>query len=191
MAPTSAAASGGHAEHVVHGGHASAVSGEPVAPERFLEGLKALGYDFFTGVPCSLVSGLIATLEADPETVYYAETREDAAVGLACGAMMAGRKPVVIMQNSGLGVCINALTSLTLLYKTPALLLITWRGYEGNDAPEHIIMGDVCGTLLETIGVPYRAPEPATLLDDLAWATTYQREQRLPAALLLRPGVTR
>jgi phosphonopyruvate decarboxylase len=175
----------------VHGGHASAVSGDPVPPERFLEALKAQGYDFFTGVPCSLVSGLIATLEADPQTAYYAETREDAAVGLACGAFMAGKQPVVIMQNSGLGVCINSLTSLTLLYKTPALLLITWRGYQGNDAPEHIIMGDICGKLLETIGVPYRVPEPATLLDDLAWATAYQREQQLPAALLLRSGVTR
>jgi sulfopyruvate decarboxylase subunit alpha len=175
----------------VHGAHQSAVEGDPVAPEQVLAALRALGYDFFTGVPCSLVSGMIAALEADSDTTYYAETREDAAIGLACGAMMAGRKPVVIMQNSGLGVCINALTSLTLLYKTPALLLITWRGYQGNDAPEHIIMGEVCGRLLETIGVPYRAPEPATLLDDLKWATAYQQEHSLPAALLLRPGVTR
>lgn len=153
--------------------------------------LRRLGYDFFTGVPCSLVSGLIAALEAGPETPYYAETREDAAVGLACGAMMARKRPVVIMQNSGLGVCINALTSMTLMYRTPCLLLITWRGYEGNDAPEHLIMGEVCGRLLETIGVPCRAPEPESLVEDLEWATEYQREQMLPAALLLRAGVTR
>src|SRR5436309_12723076 len=110
----------------VHGGHASAVRGEPLAPQQFAAAMKDLGYDFFTGVPCSLVSGLIATLEADPQTAYYAETREDAAIGLACGAFMAGKQPVAVMQNSGLGVCINSLTSLTLLYKTPALLLITW-----------------------------------------------------------------
>lgn len=169
----------------------SAVAGDPVAPEQLLAALREQGYDFFTGVPCSLVSGLIAELERSPETPYYAETREDAAVGLACGAMMAGRHPVVMMQNSGLGVCINALTSMTLMYRTPCLLLITWRGYEGKDAPEHIIMGRVCGQLLETIGVPYRAPEPATLLEDLRWATGWQREHHLPAALLLRAGVTR
>src|SRR2546425_454825 len=127
MTTTAWAAHGAAGGQAVHGGHASAVTGEPVAPERFLAAMKEQGYDFFTGVPCSLVSGLIATLEADAETAYYAETREDAAVGLACGAHMAGKQPVVIMQNSGLGVCINSLTSLTLLYKTPALLLITWR----------------------------------------------------------------
>jgi sulfopyruvate decarboxylase subunit alpha len=170
--------------------HASAVAGEPVAPERLAAALRELGYDFFTGVPCSLISGLIAELERSPDTPYYAETREDAAVGLACGAMMAGKQPVVLMQNSGLGVCINALASLTLMYKTPCLLLITWRGYQGNDAPEHIIMGDVCGQLLEIIDIPYRAPEPATLLNDLRWATEVQRDRMLPAALLLRSGVT-
>ena len=170
--------------------HGSAVSGEPVAPARVVGALRELGYDFFTGVPCSLISGLIAELERDPETPYYPETREDAAVGLACGAMMAGKQPVVLMQNSGLGVCINALASLTLMYRTPCLLLITWRGYQGKDAPEHIIMGDVCGQLLEILGIPYRAPEPATLLNDLRWATDYQRERMLPAALLLRSGVT-
>jgi phosphonopyruvate decarboxylase len=177
----------------LHGGHTSAVQGQPVAPERFVAMLRELGCDFFTGVPCSLVAGLIAALDADPSLPYYPETREDAAIGLACGARLAGRQPVVIMQNSGLGVCLNALTSLVLLYKTPCLLLITWRGYGqhgGGDAPEHVIMGDVCARLLETIGVPYRAPEPATLLDDLRWATAYQRERSLPAALLLRAGVT-
>lgn len=167
------------------------MAGEPVAPERFAAALQAAGYDFFTGVPCSLVSGLIAVLEGSPEVQYYPETREDAAVGLACGAWMAGKRPVVVMQNSGLGVCINALTSMTMMYRTPCLLLITWRGYGGNDAPEHIIMGDVCARLLDTIGVPFRAPEPATLSDDLDWATRFQEEHHMPVALLLRAGVTR
>jgi sulfopyruvate decarboxylase alpha subunit len=170
---------------------ASAFTAEPVAPEDFASALREAEYDFFTGVPCSLVAGLMAVLDRDPETEYYPETREDAAVGLACGAMMAGKKPVVVMQNSGLGVCINALTSMSLMYRTPCLLLVTWRGYLGKDAPEHIIMGEVSGKLLETIGVPYRAPEPATLLEDLRWATAVQQEQSIPAALLLRAGVTR
>ena len=78
---------------VAHSPHASAVQGDPIEPAQFVAALRELGYDFFTGVPCSLVAGLIAELERNPETEYYAETREDAAVGLACGAMMAGKKP--------------------------------------------------------------------------------------------------
>jgi len=171
--------------------HATVFELPPVPPARLVDALLAQGYDFFTGVPCSLVSGLIAELESRPDTPYYAETREDAAVGLAGGAMLAGRQPVVAMQNSGLGVCINALASMTLMYRTPCLLLITWRGYQGHDAPEHLITGAVCDQILTTLGIPFRAPDPASLLDDVAWATHVQRTEMLPAALLLRPGVTR
>lgn len=153
----------------------------------FLRLLSDAGFDFYTGVPCSLVKSLIATLEE--RGGYIAETREDAAVGLAAGAYLAGKQPVVIMQNSGLGVCINALASLSLLYRLPCLLLITWRGYQGKDAPEHIIMGDISPALLTTLSVPYRVLEANTVDSTIAWAATAMQQSSQPVALLLPPGV--
>ena len=153
----------------------------------FLRSLLDAGFDFFTGVPCSMVKSLIATLEE--RGGYIPETREDAAVGLAAGASMAGKQPVVIMQNSGLGVCLNALASLSLIYHLPCLLLITWRGYQGTDAPEHLIMGDISPTLLETLGVPHRVLSAATVQDSLRWAVETLKERNQPVALLLPPGV--
>ena len=99
------------------------------------------GFDFFTGVPCSLVEDLIAALETHPRFPWLATVREDVAVGLAAGVWLGGRRPVVVMQNSGLGTSLNALASLSLMYGLPALLLVTWRGYQGKDAPEDILMG--------------------------------------------------
>jgi sulfopyruvate decarboxylase alpha subunit len=153
----------------------------------FLRLLLESGFDFFTGVPCSLVKSLIATLEE--RGGYIPETREDAAVGLAAGAYMAGKQPVVIMQNSGLGVCLNALASLSRIYHLPCLLLITWRGYQGKDAPEHLIMGDISPTLLETLGVPHRVLSVATVQDSLRWAGETLKQSNQPVALLLPPGV--
>ena len=118
---------------------------------EFLDSLLDSGFDFFTGVPCSLVKSLIASLEE--RGGYIPETREDAAIGLAAGAYLVGKQPVVIMQNSGLGVCLNALASLSLIYHLPCLLLITWRGYQGKDAPEHIIMGEISPTLLRFLSL--------------------------------------
>ena len=48
-----------------------------------------------------------------------------------------------MMHNSGIGNIVNPLTSLSLMYKIPALLIVGWRGYgrPPNDAPEHWIMG--------------------------------------------------
>ena len=108
--------------------------------------LDTRGFDFFTGVPCSLAEGLIAALERRPRggrEPYIPAVREDIALGLAAGAWLGGRVPAVLMQNSGLGTSANALVSLSLLYRLPVLLLVTWRGYEGKDAPEHIVMGEI------------------------------------------------
>lgn len=166
------------------------VMAQPVSAASFVAELRGAGYDFFAGVPCSLIKGLIAALTDDPDVEYYPEPREDAAIGLAAGARMAGRQPAVLMQNSGLGVCLNALTSMSLMYRLPCLLLITWRGYEGQDAPEHLIMGDVCRRLLETIGIPYRAPTSDSLADDIAWAAQTMKDASQPVALLVRKGLT-
>ncbi|HZP40602.1 MAG TPA: thiamine pyrophosphate-binding protein, partial [Candidatus Binatia bacterium] len=114
--------------------------------DRFVDRLLAAGFDFFTGVPCSLVGPVIAELER--RRLYFPETREDAALGVAAGAYLGGRFPLVVMQNSGLGVSLNALASLHLLYRIPALLLVTWRGWRGEDAPEHLVMGRVLPALL-------------------------------------------
>ena len=153
----------------------------------FLRSLLDAGFDFFTGVPCSLVKSLIATLEE--RGGYIPETREDAAVGLAAGAYLAGKQPVVIMQNSGLGVCLNALASLSLIYHLPCLLLITWRGYQGKDAPEHIVMGDISPKLLDTLHIPYRVLNGEAAQDSLRWAADTLKQTSKPVALLLPPGV--
>jgi sulfopyruvate decarboxylase subunit alpha len=153
----------------------------------FLKLLLDNGFDFFTGVPCSLVKSLIATLEE--KGGYIPETREDAAVGLAAGAYMAGKLPVVIMQNSGLGVSLNSLASLSLMYDFPCLLLITWRGYQGKDAPEHLIMGDISPKLLDTLQIPYQALRVESVQHAIGWAAETLQRTGKPVALLLPPGV--
>jgi phosphonopyruvate decarboxylase len=151
--------------------------------------LEAKGYDFFTGVPCSMISGLIATLEAHPRLPYVPAVREDVAVGLAAGAWLAGRRPMVLMQNSGLGTSLNALVSLSLMYRLPALLLVTWRGHAGRDAPEHLLMGEISPALLEMIRIPHRVLSAKTLADDVAWGRAESERLSQPVALLLPPGV--
>jgi phosphonopyruvate decarboxylase len=151
--------------------------------------LEAQGYDFFTGVPCSMISSLIASLETHPRLPYVPAVREDVAVGLAAGAWLAGRRPMVLMQNSGLGTSLNALVSLSLMYRLPALLLVTWRGHGGKDAPEHLLMGEISPSLFEMIRIPHRVLSAKTLADDVAWGRAESERLSQPVALLLPPGV--
>lgn len=148
--------------------------------QRCLERLDGLGYDFYTGVPCSLLNPLYAALEGGRRP-YYPATREDLAVGLAAGAVMAGKRAVVLMQNSGLGVSINALLSLQRMYELPLLTIISWRGH-GPDAPEHVDVGARMPALLEALGIPWRH-----LADDDAFETELHHGSEPLVALLVRP----
>jgi phosphonopyruvate decarboxylase len=160
-----------------------------ISGHDFAARLERHGFDFFTGVPCSLIEDLIAVLERRAHAPYVAAVREDAAVGVAAGAWFGGRRPVVLMQNSGLGTSLNALASLSLMYGLPVLLVVTWRGFGGKDAPEHILTGEISPKLLELLGVPYRVLAVDSLDADLAWAATEMDGRRSPVALLVPPKV--
>ncbi len=149
--------------------------------------LDGLGFDFFTGVPCSLVAGLVTALERRPRAPYLPAAREDTAVGLAAGAWLGGRRPAVLMQNSGLGTSGNALASLSLMYGLPALLVVTWRGFEGRDAPEHLLTGRITPALLDLHGIPYRVLAGEDVEAALAWARGEMDAREIPVALLVAP----
>jgi phosphonopyruvate decarboxylase len=160
-----------------------------ISGRDFAAGLERHGFDFFTGVPCSLIEDLIAQLERGARAPYVAAVREDAAVGVAAGAWFGGRRPVVLMQNSGLGTSLNALASLSLMYGLPALLIVTWRGHGGADAPEHLLTGEITPGLLELLRIPFRALAAGSLEDDLAWAAREMDARMQPVALLVPPKV--
>jgi sulfopyruvate decarboxylase subunit alpha len=159
----------------------------PVAPGPFVDRLLAAGFDFFAGVPCSLVAPVIADLQR--RGLYLGETREDAALGVAAGAYLGGKRPAVVMQNSGLGVSLNALGSLHILYELPVLLLVTWRGFQGEDAPEHLVMGAALPELLDLFGIPHRAPDADALLAGVDWAAETCATTHKPVALVVKPGL--
>src|SRR5438132_10712585 len=119
-----------------------------VSGATFVESLRKAGFDFFAGVPCSYLEAPIACLEGQPDA-YLAATREDEALAIAAGAWMGGKRlPCVFMQNSGLGNCLNVIASLHQSYEIPILLVVSWQGHHGKDAPEHILMGAVMPELL-------------------------------------------
>jgi sulfopyruvate decarboxylase subunit alpha len=156
---------------------------------EFVEIIERQGFDFFAGVPDSTLRGIVTALMQRGENYYIPAVREDDALGLACGAYLAGRRPVVLMQNSGLGTSLNALTSLHLIYKIPCLLIVSWRGYGGVDAPEHLVMGEACSKILEIVGIPYRVLSPDCVTEDLAWSAKIMENEKIPVGLMLKKGI--
>ena len=106
-----------------------------------------LGCDFFTGVPDSLLKKFQDKILASKHDNIIA-AHESHAVAIAFGAELAGRKPCIYVQNSGVGNLINPLTSLCLPSGVNPLIVVGHR----HTLPQHKIMGEVDEQLLRLIG---------------------------------------
>ena len=159
--------------------------------KAFWDVLKSRGLTFFSGVPDSTFQQAYKYMVEDPEIRYVPAVREDVALGLASAAYFAGKLGGVMMQNSGIGNIINPLTSFSLMYKIPVLLVVGWRGYGGppNDAPEHWIMGVKTPQIFDLLEVPYQVMEPDTLEPDLDGLLGRIIEESVPGALIVRAGM--
>lgn len=121
---------------------------------RFGEILKKLGFDFYSGVPCSFLKDLINY--SINECEYVMAANEGDAVAVCAGAYLGGRRPVVLMQNSGLGNAVSPLTSLNAIFRIPVLGFVSLRGAAGTaDEPQHELMGLITDTMLETMRIDY------------------------------------
>src|ERR1700727_2858986 len=98
-----------------------------ITADAFIAAARARGFDFYTGVPCSFLTPLIKGVLSDRALAYVGAASEGEAVAIAAGAWLAGRRTVVMCQNSGLGNAVNPLTSLNAPFHIPTLLLTTWR----------------------------------------------------------------
>ena len=159
-----------------------------IKAHSLLDYLKKKRCYFYSGVPCSLLKEILEAAYNDREVSYLPAVREDAALGVASGAYLAGNKSCIFIQNSGLGNIVNGLTSFNLIYKIPVLMFITWRGFKGMDAPEHIIMGKKMMPLLKELGIPSRVLSDG-YKKDIDWALGEMETTKMPAALIVREGI--
>jgi phosphonopyruvate decarboxylase len=156
---------------------------------EFIQSLRSASFSPYLGVPCSVFTPLIDRLGASAANEHFICTSEGEAMGLAGGFALAGRLPVVYMQNDGFGNAVNPLSSLQLLYHLPALLLISWRGEPDlKDAPQHRVMGLALRGLLEQLQVPYLVLEDGdeALNRALLKAREHCRTVSTPFAFIIR-----
>ncbi len=154
-------------------------------------------FDFFTGVPDSLLKPLCDFLIAEYgiSEKHIIAANEGNAVALAAGYHLAtGKVPVVYMQNSGEGNIINPVASLLndRVYAIPALFIVGWRGEPGvHDEPQHIFQGEVTCKLLEDMEIRTMVVSRDTAEEEVkaqlaAWRPLFAAGKQ--AALVIRKG---
>jgi len=155
--------------------------------EKIVEALERAGITFVCWLPCSLLGGVIELLEEHPDIKTVRVSREEEGVGICAGAALAGEKPALVMQNSGLGNSVNALCSLTLTYRLPLLMLMSHRGYLHEDIPAQVGMGKAAPKILEALNLHTYVVESPDDLDVIegAWRTAESAGE--PVGVFLTP----
>ena len=160
----------------------------------FLKPATAMGFDFFTGVPCSFLTPIINAVISKKSLNYVSASSEGEAVAIAAGAWIAGRKTVVMCQNSGLGNAVNPLSSLNYPFRIPTLFITTWRGQpKVHDEPQHVLMGKITHSLFDKLLIPHqRFPKtPTKLTKALKIASVKMKNSSLPYAFIMEKGIMR
>ena len=157
------------------------------------------GISFVAGVPCANLDNLIKLIENKEERKnkeknniqerniqYVIATREEEAVGICGGAHLANKRTAILMQNSGLGNCINAIGSLCKIYDIPILFIISHRGELKEQIPAQIPIGKWTKKLLETVEIPYYCPKtPEEAYKYICLGSEYAETMGAPVAILL------
>ena len=155
-------------------------------------GVHASGSRHVVYVPDNPLSHLLRLFRDEyPSIRTTLATREEEAFGIAAGLYLGGVRPTVMLQSSGLGNSLNALTSLLLPYRIPALMVISLRGGDDEWNAAQIPMGRAVRPIFDAIGVPHATVEtPATMSEVVERIGRAAFHTRVPGACLLPRRLT-
>ncbi|MGC6536920.1 MAG: sulfopyruvate decarboxylase subunit alpha [Candidatus Puniceispirillaceae bacterium] len=109
---------------------------------------------FVTSVPCKQLAGVLDKIDEESSIQHVPSNKEDEGIGLCAGATMGGTRSAIIMQNTAIGVTINALVTLTQFYRMPLPMLISYRGEVGEPVACQVEMAVHTKALLDQLSIP-------------------------------------
>jgi sulfopyruvate decarboxylase alpha subunit len=156
-----------------------------------LAGLKAAGIDFVASLPSSAFTTVLPVIGDDPEFQHVEVTNEADGISICAGARLGGKRPVLMAENSGLLMGVNALACLENFGGIPFLMVLDHRGGFGEgDGYWYFPTGKVIVPTLETLGIPYAiVRDTADVRQAIVDGARTVEASRRPAAVLLGQGV--
>ncbi len=104
--------------------------------ERIIATLKRSGIGFVVALPDIVTSdGLLWPMSHDPDIRVVRICKEDEGVAICTGLAFAGKRSVLMIQQTGLLDSINALRAVGVEYEQPVVMLVGLQGKEPGVAP--------------------------------------------------------
>lgn len=154
------------------------------------DGMLEAGIDFVATLPDWNLARLIERIEQEPRWKQVRLCREEEGVGICAGAYLAGKKPALVMQNGGLLNSVNGLTSTSLQFGIPTLLVV----YYAGDINTRFFntVGHMTEPILSALGIRYYVlRDREAVKKTIAGAAVSAWDARRPVAVLLNRDLLR
>ncbi|AKB50446.1 Sulfopyruvate decarboxylase - alpha subunit [Methanosarcina barkeri str. Wiesmoor] len=155
--------------------------------EEVIAIMKKSGIDLAATLPCDRIKNLLPLVSENFPEIKL--TREENGVGICAGFYLAGGKPMMLIQSTGLGNMINALESLNLICRIPLPVLASWRGVYAEGIEAQVPLGAHLPAILEGAGLEYSIIDEAEKLPLLETVIKDAFENLRPHIALISPKV--
>jgi phosphonopyruvate decarboxylase len=124
--------------------------------KEFISKLIEKGYSHLCVVPCSFAKDVINEAINNKDIEYLPCASEAVAASVAAGLKMSGKKPIVIVQSSGVTNMGSNITSLLKPYGVTFPIISSWRTYKDGDSEiQHQHLATELPKLIESYGYDY------------------------------------
>lgn len=159
--------------------------------EAFYEGFRAAGIDFAVFLPDSMLDGVEQLMLDKGGIDVYQCSREDEGVAMAMGAFLVGKRPVALMEGSGLGLSALILAR-GIVQKTPTLLVVGHNSALGERYDYHGATRLVTEPVLRALGIPHHVLfDPSQIRTVVVEAQQTIEGQRVPVGIVVPSHVIR
>lgn len=161
------------------------------ALESFYDGFKAVGIDFAVFLPDSMLDGVEQLILERGDIPAYQCSREDEGIAMAMGAFLVGKRPVTLMEGSGIGMSALILAR-GIVQKTPTLLIIGHNSSLGERYDYHGATRLVAEPVLRALDIPHHVLfDAGDIRKVIVEAQATIEGQRLPFGILVPSHVIR
>ena len=158
------------------------------AAAAIVAGLKKAGINFVASLPDEKMVALIRAVEKDADLKHVPLCREEEGIGICAGAYLGGKTSAIIMQNAGFLNSCNALTTTSLQFQIPLLMLIYYAGDIGDRG--FTTLGSVTEPVLRAMGFRSYVLRRREEIDAiLSGAQILADDSKRPVAVLLAKSV--
>ena len=155
--------------------------------DTVIEIMKNSGIDMVATLPCDRIKNLLPLISSNFPDIPL--TREENGIGICAGAYMAGGKPMMVIQSTGLGNMINALESLNIACRIPLPIFASWRGVYNEGIEAQKPFGEHLPAILKGAGIQYNIVDEPDKLYMLEYGIKDAYEDLRPHVILFSPMV--